>query len=150
MPAGMTELSGNALLSLPVRLHGLQLGRPAEVFLDRDLRRVVGLDVLCGDDVHRFLPLSTAMVDDAAITLPSAFVLLEGDELAFYRARAVALRSLRGRVVQRGRARTGTLRDIVIGADGALVGLIADSDGSVVRLPLDERVTLAPASRSAA
>jgi hypothetical protein len=45
----MRELSGSALLSLPVCLHGVLLGRPAELFLDRDLRRVVGLDVLCGN-----------------------------------------------------------------------------------------------------
>ena len=125
MPAGMTELSGDALLSLPVRLHGVQLGRPAELFLDRDLRRVVGLDVLCGDEVHRFLPLSTAVVDDAAITIPSAFVLLEGDELDFYRARAVTLRSLR--------ERRQHLRDVVIGTDGEVVALIVDSEGRTVR-----------------
>ena len=125
MPAGMTELSGNALLSLPVRLHGVQLGRPVELFLDRDLLRVVGLDVLCGDEVHRFLPLSTAAVDDRAITIPSAFVLLEGDELAFYRARAVTLSSLR--------VRRPLLRDLVIGTDGEVVALIVESKGRTVR-----------------
>jgi hypothetical protein len=125
MPTGMRELSGSALLALPVRLHGVQLGRPAELFLDRDLQRVVGLDVLCGDEVHRFLPLSTAVVDDAAITIPSALVLREGDELDFYRARAVTLRTLR--------ERRKHLRDVVIGREGRVVALIVESEGKTVR-----------------
>ena len=58
----MSELSGDAILSLPVRLHGIELGRPVDLLLDRESLRVVGLDVLCGDEVHRFLPLPTAVV----------------------------------------------------------------------------------------
>jgi hypothetical protein len=125
MLAGMRELSGDELLALPVRLHGIQLGRPTELFLDLDARRVVGLDVLCGDDVHRFLPLSAAVIDEAAIRIPSAFVLLEGDQLAFYRARAETLRALRERRVH--------LRDVVVGRGGELVALIVESDGRTVR-----------------
>ena len=39
----MKELSGNAILSLPVQLHGIELGRPADVLLDRDGLRVAGI-----------------------------------------------------------------------------------------------------------
>ena len=68
----MKELSGDEVLSLPVRLHGIELGRPVDVLLDRDGLRVVGLDVLCGDEVHRFLPLPTAAIGDDALDDPLA------------------------------------------------------------------------------
>ena len=73
------------LLVLPVRLHGIQLGRPVDLLLDREDRRALGFDILCGDDVHRFLPLPTVSVTDDALTISSPLVLLEEDELAFYR-----------------------------------------------------------------
>ena len=91
------EYSGDDLLALPVRLRGIHLGRPIDLLLDRQGFRAVGLDVLCGDEVHRFLPLPIAAVADGAITIQSSLGLLEEHELAFYRSRALALSSLRGR-----------------------------------------------------
>ena len=93
----MRELTGAELLALPVRLHGIQLGRPVDLLLDRDTLRTVGLDVLCGDEVHRFLPLPTASVSDDEIAILSPLVLLEEDELHFYRSKTFALSALRGR-----------------------------------------------------
>ena len=84
------------LLRLPVRLHGIQLGRPVDLILDLVGERALGLDVLCGDDVHRFLPLAAATVGDDEITVRSALTLLEEAELAFYRSRASELSALRG------------------------------------------------------
>ena len=75
--AGMKERTGDELLALPVRLHGIQLGRPIDLLLDPDARRAVGLDVFCGDEVHRFLPLPTAAVGRAEIRILSPLVLLE-------------------------------------------------------------------------
>ncbi len=48
---------GRELLSLPVRVHGIQLGRPADLLVDVASDRVLGIDVRCGDGVHRFLPI---------------------------------------------------------------------------------------------
>ena len=98
-------VSGAELLALPVRLHGIQLGRPVDLLLDRDTLRAVGLDVLCGDEVHRFLPLPTASVSDDEIAILSPLVLLEEDELHFYRSKTFALSALRGRPCS---ARAGT------------------------------------------
>jgi len=101
MAAGMEERTGDELLRLPVRLHGLQLGRPVDLLLDPDAKRAVGLDLLCGDEVHRFLPLPTAAVGHDEIRILSPFVLLEQHELDFYRARTLSLGRLRGRPVER-------------------------------------------------
>ena len=147
---GMTEHSGDDLLALPVRLRGIQLGRPVDLLLDRHGFRAVGLDVLCGDEVHRFLPLPIAAVTDGAITIQSALGLLEEHELAFYRSRAFALSALRGRAVTWKGNKVGVLRDVVVGADGGLVAVLVDADAGTERLPFDGSLSFAPASRSAA
>jgi uncharacterized protein YrrD len=143
----MKELSGNAVLSLPVRLHGIDLGRPVDVLLDRAGMRVVGLDVLCGDEIHRFLPLTTAAVGDDALTIHSPLVLLEEDELRFYRARAFALKSLRGKPVMRKQRSLGMLRDVVFARDGELRALLLESGE---RVQYDAALVLAPERRTAA
>ena len=137
----MRELSGDSLLGLAVRLHGVHLGRPVDLLLDREGERVVGIDVLCGDEVHRFLPLPTAAVGDGEIAIHSPLVLLEEDGLDFYRARTFRLSALRGRPVQRDG------RDVVLGSDGRLVAAILD-DGR--RVPFDGTLHVAPERRSAA
>jgi hypothetical protein len=142
----MRELSGDALLALAVRLHGIQVGRPVDLLLDREAVRAVGLDVLCGDEVHRFLPLPTAAIDEDGISIHSPLVLLEEDELAFYRARTFALSSLRGRPVHRDGREVGQLRDVVIGPGGELVAALVDSG----RIPFDGTLRFAPERRSAA
>jgi uncharacterized protein YrrD len=141
------ELSGEAILSLPLRLHGIELGRPVDVLLDRDGLRVVGLDVLCGDEVHRFLPLPTAAIGDDALTIHSPLVLLEADELRFYRARALALTSVRGRPVTTKQRSIGTLRDVVFAADGELRAVLLE-DGR--RIPYDSSLGFVPERRTAA
>ena len=143
----MKELSGNEILSLPVQLHGIELGRPADVLLDRDGLRVVGLDILCGDDVHRFLPLPAAAAGDDALTIHSPLVLLEEDELRFYRARAFALESLRGKPVRRKERIVGVLRDVVFAADGELRAVLLVDGG---RIPYDSTLGFAPERRTAA
>ncbi|HEX9380936.1 MAG TPA: hypothetical protein VF891_05515 [Gaiellaceae bacterium] len=146
----MRMFSGDELLGLPVRLHGIELGRPVDLLLDREALRGVGLDVLCGDDVHRFLPLPTALVSDGEIVIRSPLVMLEQDELDFYRARALALSALRGRAVERTGRVVGTLRDVVVRADGELAAVIVDRDGVTERMSFDDALRLAPETRSAA
>jgi hypothetical protein len=150
MGDGMRERTGDELLALPVRLHGIQLCRPADLLFDREMLRAFGLDVLCGDEVHRFLPLPTAAVGADEIAIRSPLVLLEEDQLDFYRSRAVALSSLRGRGVERRGRGLGTLRDVVVAVDGELTAVIVDADGGTERLRVDGALRLAPESRSAA
>ncbi len=143
----MAEFSGDELLGLPVRLHGVQLGRPVDLLFDRVGLRAVGLDVRCGDEVHRFLPLPTAAISGRALTIHSPLVLLEEDELDFYRSRALALSALRGRAVTRARREVGLLRDVVLEPGGRVIAVLLESG---VRVPFDERVQFAPRRRSAA
>ena len=149
MPAVNTSAAAH-LLTLPVRLHGIQLGRPVDLLLDREELRVLGFDVRCRDDEHRFLPLPTAAISDDAITIQSPLVLLEEDELAFYRARALTLASLRGCQVTRGGRFAGALKDVVVAPGGSLVEVVVDAGGVEHTLPFDASVRFEPGSRTAA
>jgi hypothetical protein len=146
----MRAIRADRLLALPIRLHGIQLGRPVDLLLDRDELRVLGLDVLCGDDVNRFLPLPTVVIEDDELTISSPLLLLEADQFAFYRSRSFALESLRGRPVDRNGRPIGTLKDVVVGLSGVLAELIVEANGEEHRLPFDESVRFQPESRSAA
>jgi hypothetical protein len=142
----MKELTGAELLALPVRLHGIQLGRPVDLLLDRDTLRTVGIDVLCGDEMHRFLPLRTASVSGHEIAILSPLVLLEDDELHFYRSKTFALSALRGRPVQRKGRDLGVLGDVVVDAAGGLVAVVVAGK----RIASDGELRFAANRRSAA
>ena len=73
------------VLALPVRLHGIQLGRPVHVFVDRLADRVLGFEVACGDGAHRFLPFPVARLAADEITIQSALMLVDERDLEFYR-----------------------------------------------------------------
>jgi hypothetical protein len=146
----MSERSGAQLLGLPVRLHGLQLGQPTDLLLDRDAMRALGIDVVCGDGAHRFLPFPTAMIGNDAITIKSPLVLLEADELSFYRSRSFTLSSLRGRPVERDAVTLGVLRDVIVATDGELAAVLVEDDGAIERVPSDGDLRFASARRSAA
>jgi hypothetical protein len=142
----MRERTGDELLALPVRLHGIQLGRPVDLLLDRDAQRIVGFDVLCGDEVHRFLPLPTAAVGRGEIRILSPLVLLEQRELDFYRSRTLALSQLRDGVLERDGRQLGRLQDLVVAEDGRVVAAIVDHK----RMAFDAGLRFAPKRRSAA
>jgi hypothetical protein len=146
----MGTRSGDAVLGLPVRLHGLALGRPVDLFLDHEDFRVVGLDVVCGDDEHRFLPLAAATLDQAAISIGSPLVLLEDTELAFYRSRTLSLAALRGRPVLRRDSSVGLLRDVLLAPDLTVAAVVVDHDGRDVTLRFDDAIRFDPRRRSAA
>jgi len=86
------------LLSLPVRMGGIALGRSVDLLIDRERRRALGFDVLCGDDAHRFLPFMVARVRDDAIEIDSPFLLLDFAQVDFYRHQATTLRERNGEV----------------------------------------------------
>jgi hypothetical protein len=82
------------VLSLPVRLHGIQLARPVDVLVDPVDDRVVGFEILCGDDAQRFLPFAVARLRPDEIALESALTLIDEGDLDFYRRRLRRLSDL--------------------------------------------------------
>jgi hypothetical protein len=87
-------ISVGDLLALPVRMHGIYLGRPIDVLLDETGDRAVGFELLCGDGAHRFLPFAVADVRAAEIAVASALTLLDEPDLDYYRARTRRLADL--------------------------------------------------------
>jgi hypothetical protein len=90
-------LDAEGLLGRRVLFRDIVLGTVVDVILDTSLRRVLGLDVLCGDRTRRFLPFGACEVHDGVISVDSALVL--SDELEFYRSRGQVLGVLRQRGV---------------------------------------------------
>jgi hypothetical protein len=87
-------MRGAELLSKRVVMRGIQLGRVVDVILEESADRPIGLDVLCGDGEHRFLPMATVQIEDGQVEVESPLMLLEREQLDFYRARGRALRSV--------------------------------------------------------
>jgi hypothetical protein len=81
----MRGRAASELLSLPVRMHGIQLGTPVEALLDERADRLLGFEVLCGDGARRFLPFAVARVQADEIMLESALTLIDERDLGFYR-----------------------------------------------------------------
>jgi hypothetical protein len=82
------------LMALPVRMHGIQLGRPVEALLDERDDRLLGLELLCGDGARRFLPFAVAELRDAEIEVGSALALIDEADLDFYRRNSRRLSDL--------------------------------------------------------
>jgi hypothetical protein len=140
---------GNVLRAR-VRLHGIELGRPVDVILDREQRRALGLEVHCGDDERRFLPLSVAKLDGDTIAITSSLLLLDASELRFYTDRGATFASLRNAPVHRDGRLVGSLQDLRLEADGEIRAVVARTKNGPLELPYDDRITLGPAGVRAA
>jgi hypothetical protein len=127
------RLTGEELLRLPVRVQGIRLGRAVDVLLHPTDPRAVGIDVLCRDDRHRFLPLAAARVGPDGVEFSSALVLLDLGDDSIYRLEARALSKLRGTPV----AGSSSLQDVVLGPDWAIVELVLEESEGPRRVPLD-------------
>jgi len=128
----MGSIASGDVLALPVRMHGIALGRSVDLIVDVDVRRVLGFEVRCGDDTHRFLPLAAARVHEDKIAIGSPLTLL--DELAFYRARGHGLGALRGARVANARGKLGPLRDVVFEDDGMIRELVVATEAGERRI----------------
>jgi len=95
--------------------------------IDVERPRVVGIEVLCGDEERRFLPFGAAELRSDEIAVASTLTLLDESQLAFYRRRATTLRALR-----QDHARIA-LQDVEIAGDGEIVSLLLVGDDGVER-----------------
>ena len=121
-PGQTAAVRGRAsdLLRLPVRLNGLRVGQPRDLLLERGARRAIGVEVVCGDAVVRFLPIAAARAEPDALVLDSPFLLIDHGARSFYRRRTRALGDLRGSDVLRGGRRLGRLDDVELGDGGTV------------------------------
>jgi hypothetical protein len=144
----MGSLSATAALHLPVRLRGIQLGRPVDLLLEIDSWHPLGFVVRCGDASHRFLPLAAAQTTDEDIRVKSALMLLE--DVGFYRTRSTSFRSLLGGEVHRRGHASGRLRDLIF-TNAKVTELELDRGGTtgIVRVPAEGSVVV-PSRASAA
>lgn len=140
--------SASELLRLPIRLHGIELGRPVDVILDRDRRRALGLEVRCGDAERRFLPLAAARWGGDAIEIPSPLVLLERAELAFYTERGSTLAGLRGSALLRHGEILGNVADLELAADGTIEQFVLETSRGRAAVPYADDLHVGRASRS--
>jgi hypothetical protein len=123
-------VSAERLLRLPVRVRGIELGRPVDLVLDRQHTRALGFEVLCGDEARRFLPLAVATVRESELEVRSSLSLLDEAELAFYTKRGSTFAALRGCGVVRARSMLGELVDLTFAADGTIASVVvATPDG---------------------
>jgi hypothetical protein len=121
--------SAAATLQLPVRLRGIQLGRPTDLLLDTDHWHAVGFIVRCGDESTRFLPYAACQPGAEEIAVASSLMLLE--DVAFYEKRGVSFRSLLDGEVVGG----GVLQDVTLGAGGIVEELEVEREGARHRIP---------------
>jgi hypothetical protein len=138
------------LLRARVRLHGIQVGRPVDVILDRQQRRALGFEVHCGDDERRFLPFAVARFADDTLAITSSLLLLDRSELRFYTDRGSTFASLRHTPVHRDGRLLGPLADVRLSADGQIEALVARTQNGPLEVAYDNRVTLGPAGVRAA
>lgn len=129
----MTRLTGDELLRRPVRVRGIQLGRPVDILLHPNDPHALGLDVLCGDDRHRFLPLPAAEIHKRHVEVSSPLVLLDLREGSFYRREARSLNALRGTPI----ADRASLADVVLAPDWRIAELVLDGREGRERVPLN-------------
>lgn len=96
-PAGMgtmlAPMRGIEALNKRVMTGGIELGRVVDLILDEARERPVGFDVLCGDGSHRFLPFPTARLEGEHVEVDSPLMLLEREQLEFYREHGRPLRA---------------------------------------------------------
>jgi uncharacterized protein YrrD len=130
------------LLGLPVRVNDMDVGKAVDLLVEPVGRRVLGFDILCRDESHRFLPLSAAEIADGAITTGSTLTLLAEDQLDFYRKRATTLRALRGTPVQLHGTKVGLLTDIVLTPDGAITELVVTNGRKRERYPVEDALRI--------
>jgi hypothetical protein len=96
-------------------VRGIEIGWAVDAAVDPAQNRVVGFDVLCRDESHRFLPLTAAAIGADEIAVDSPLTLLAEEQLDFYRKRARWLREL-----------VPGLQDAWVAADGTLELVISD------------------------
>ena len=137
-----SPLLAEELLQFPVRLDSIDVGRAVDLIVDPVQQRALGLDVLCRDNAHRFLPLAAAEVRESEIRLTSPFALVDNDGFEFYRGRASSLRQLKGMHVARAGRDLGAIRDVVVSPTGEIEAFVVASGTAVETIAVDPALSI--------
>ncbi len=130
----------STLVRRAVTYRDIRLGVTTDALFDRAVRRLVGLDVRCGDGADRLLPFPACEVRDGRLAVESALVLLEGN-VDFYRLEGSTFSALQGVSVLAGGIEVGALADLVVGDDGEVIRVVAAAqDGDVELEPHEATV----------
>lgn len=131
----------SALVRRPVTYRDIRLGVATDALFDRAVRRLVGLEVRCGDGADRLLPFPACEVRDGRLAVESALVLLDGN-VGFYRLDGSTFSGLRDAPVLARGVEVGTLSDLIVGDDGEVVRVVvaAVEDGEVELEPHEATV----------
>jgi hypothetical protein len=113
-----------ALVGRAVMYRDIRLGVVVDALLDGLVHRLVGLDVLCGDGAHRFLPFPACDVVENHVAVDSALVFLERD-VDFYRAGGRQFSKLQGLPLRLSGIEVGTLADVVVTPAGDVRHVVA-------------------------
>jgi hypothetical protein len=114
------------LIGRAVMYRDIRLGVAVDALLDAVVRRLVGLDVLCGDGAHRFLPFPACDVVEKHLAVDSALVFLERD-VDFYHAGGRAFSKLQGLPVRLSGIEVGSLADVVVTPAGDVQHVVAST-----------------------
>ncbi|MGH3035843.1 MAG: PRC-barrel domain-containing protein [Gaiellaceae bacterium] len=134
-------LRTSGLVRRPVEYRGIRLGAVADALFDRPIRRLVGLEIRCGDDKDRLLPFPACEVRDDSVTVESALVLLEGN-LEFYRLDGCTFSELRATPVRVDGDEAGPLTDLLVTPDGEVARIVAAAPDGRLELEPGGAVTM--------
>ncbi len=136
------------MLARSVLVADIVVGAVVDLVLDRNVRRVLGFEVRCGDEEHRFLPFGAATATEAAVDARSPLALLDQPELAFYCANGSSLRTLRGTLARRtGNGAARPVEDLELSTEGDVTGVLLGSKDleHVARVGVTLEVPIPPA-----
>jgi hypothetical protein len=91
-PPPTTESFGVSLpdlLGRAVRIAGVLVGQVTGVVVDARATRAIGLEIAGAGEAHRFLPWFAARLEEAAVSVESAFLLV--DEVGGYERRGAVV-----------------------------------------------------------
>jgi hypothetical protein len=134
-------LRTGSLAGRPVAIRDVRLGVAVDALLDRPLARLVGLEVRCSDEAHRFLPFPACQVLPDRVAVESELVLLDR-ELDFYRGGGRALSDLRGQRVVAAGEELGTLADLLVDGEGEVVRILVATPHGEIEVEAGADVTI--------
>lgn len=114
------RLSAGGLIGRTVRWNGIRVATVADVLLDRDLGRAIGLEIDCEDGLSRFLPFAACELTDHSVGLLEPLALSEPETLGYYAAKGTSLAGHLDR----------EFTDVFLDRDGDVVSVVGRAEAS--------------------